>query len=94
MFENNQGCEALATNPMSTAKTKHIDIRHHFVRDLVKSKTLGIVWISTTKMIVDIRTKCSLPTAVHKKHTNIMLGGTYARPKQEQSDGGALIYNI
>ena len=36
MFEDNQGCEALATNTMATAKTKHIDIRHNFVRDLVE----------------------------------------------------------
>jgi hypothetical protein len=34
MFEDNQGCEALATNTMTTTKIKHI--RHHFVRYLVK----------------------------------------------------------
>ena len=38
MFEDNQECEALATNTMTTSKTKHIDTRHHFVRDLVKLK--------------------------------------------------------
>ncbi len=80
MFENNQGCEALATNTMTTAKTKHIDIRYHFVRDLVKSKIVDIVWIPTTKMIAYILTKCSLPTSAHKHHTDKMLGGKYGGP--------------
>ena len=31
MYEDNEGCEALATNDITSAKTKHIDIRHHFV---------------------------------------------------------------
>ena len=80
MFEDNEGCEALATNNITTAKTKHIDIRHHFVRDLVTDKTLEIVWLSSTKMVADILTKCSLPTSEHKKHTDRMLGGDYSRP--------------
>ena len=80
MFEDNEGCEALATNTITTAKTKHIDIRHHFARDLVKSKTLDIVWITTTEMIADILTKISLPTLAHKKHTDRMMGGTYSGP--------------
>jgi len=80
MLEDNEGCETLAINTVTNAKTKHIDIRHHFVRDLVKLKTLEIVWLSTTEMIADILTKTSLPTAEHKKHTDRMLGGTYSRP--------------
>ena len=40
IYEDSEGCETLATNDMKSAKTKHIDIRHYFVRDLVKSKTL------------------------------------------------------
>jgi hypothetical protein len=78
MFEDNEGCEALATNVITTAKTKHIDIRHYFVRDLVTDKTLEIVWLSTIEMIADILTKCSLSASEHKKHTDKMLGGDYA----------------
>ena len=80
MLEDNEGCEALAINTVTTAKTKHIDTRHHFVRDLVKLKILEIVWQSTTGMIADILTKSSLPTAEHKTHTDRMLGGTFSGP--------------
>ena len=94
MFEDNTGCEALATNTITTAKTKHIDIIHHFVRDLVKSKTLDIVWIPTTKMIADIVTKSSLPTSAHKKHTDKILGVHTQDQMHEQSDGGELIHIV
>jgi hypothetical protein len=80
MFEDNEACEALAINTVTTAKTKHIDIRHHVVRDLVKLNTLEIVWLSTTEMIADILTKCTLPTDEHPKHSNRMLSGTYSGP--------------
>jgi len=31
IFANNQGCIALANNPVSHSRAKHIDIRHHFI---------------------------------------------------------------
>jgi len=30
---DNQGCIALAHNPVSHLQAKHIDIRHHFIRE-------------------------------------------------------------
>ncbi len=78
MFEDNAGADSLATNKMTTFKSKHIDIRHHFVRDLVAAKVLSIVWIESAEMIADILTKSTIPAAVHKKHTDRMLTGTYS----------------
>ena len=37
MFKDNKGCISLATNAMTTGKTKHIDIHLHFLRDLVQN---------------------------------------------------------
>ena len=81
MFEDNKSCISLATNnPMTTAKTKHIDIRYHFVRDLATTKQINIQWTDTTDMIADILTKFSLPTSLHLKHASRMLTGTYSGP--------------
>ena len=80
MCQDDEGCEALAANDITSAKTKHIDIRHHFVRDLVKSMAVKIVLISTSEMLADILTKDTLPTGEHKKHTNRMLSSTYRGP--------------
>ena len=49
----------MATNYMTTKRTKHIDIRYHFVRELVEAKQIDIMYISTADimMIADLLTK-------------------------------------
>ena len=42
---------------MQHSRTKHIDIRHHFIRELVENKVLVLEYIETHKQIVDIFTK-------------------------------------
>ena len=73
MMEDNKGCVALASNAMTTNKTKHINIRFHFVRDLVKDGTITLTWCPTENMMADILTKFSLPAARHQKLAQMML---------------------
>ena len=42
LFEDNQGAIAIAENPISGGWTKHIDVRYHFIRELVERKVLNI----------------------------------------------------
>ena len=53
MFEDNKGCISLATNAMTTGKTKHIDIRLHFLRDLVMNGSIEVIWCPTNDMLVE-----------------------------------------
>ena len=55
-------------------RTKHIDIRYHFIREYVESKRVNIVYISTNNMIADILTKLLGPTKF--EHFRIGLGLT------------------
>ena len=80
MLEDNSGCMALATNPMTTGKTKHIDIRYHFILEVVKIKEVTLEYCPTIDMLADVLTKFSLPTTLHLKHVSRMLSGTYHRP--------------
>ena len=57
IFEDNQGCIALAKNPAYHAKTKHIDIQHHFIREKVEDKEIDLVYCKTEDMIADMLTK-------------------------------------
>ena len=76
MMEDNKGCVALASNAMTTNKTKHINIRFHFVRDLVKDGTVALTWCPTEDMMADILTKFSLSARRHKKLAFMMLNIT------------------
>jgi len=44
-------------NPVQHSRTKHIDIRHHFLRDLVESQVVALSFIPTNNQLVDILTK-------------------------------------
>ena len=57
VFEDNQGCIALAKNPVAHDRTKHIDIRYHFIRDLIESGDIDVKYKMTEEMLADILTK-------------------------------------
>ena len=47
----------LSKNPIQHSRTKHIEIRHHFLRDHVQKGDVVIKFISTEKQLADIFTK-------------------------------------
>lgn len=53
MYGDNQGALALVRNPHLHERSKHIDICHHFIRDLAEKKMLVIDYIPTSEMIAD-----------------------------------------
>ena len=62
MFVDNKSAIALTKNTMFHSRTKHIDIRHHFIRDHVEKKDVLIFFTPTAYQIADVLTK-SLPKA-------------------------------
>ena len=44
-FEDNQGGIALAENPLSSARKKHIVVRFYFVRELLRAKKIDILLV-------------------------------------------------
>jgi hypothetical protein len=47
----------ISKNPVQHARTKHIEIRHHFLRDNVEKKLVEMKYIGTSNQIADIFTK-------------------------------------
>jgi hypothetical protein len=50
-------CIAMSNNPITHKRTKHIDVRYHFVREKVESKEVELVYIPTQHQLADILTK-------------------------------------
>ena len=63
IFEDNQGCISVSNNNRTDSRTKHIDVKYHFVRDMIQCKQIALQYIPTDKMLADCLTK---PTSVAK----------------------------
>jgi transposase InsO family protein len=57
VYEDNQGAIALAKNPEFHKRTKHIDIRYHFVREKVEDGQVMLEYCPTQEMLADLMTK-------------------------------------
>ncbi|GJY71411.1 hypothetical protein Tco_0475114 [Tanacetum coccineum] len=54
---DNKGAIDLSKNPVQHSRTKHIEIRHHFLRDNVQKGNISIEKVASEDNIVDIFTK-------------------------------------
>ena len=54
---DNQGAIALSKNPVNRQRSKHIDIKYHFVREMYVKGMIDIVYCPTQDMVADILTK-------------------------------------
>ena len=72
VFEDNQGAIALAENPVSSARSKHIDVRFHLFRELLRAKKIGIQFVASEEHHVDILMK-SLAATPFKSHRKFLL---------------------
>jgi hypothetical protein len=72
LHADNQGAIALAKDDRFHARTKHIDIRYHFIRELIEQKKVEIIYIPSADNISDIFTK-ALPSPQFK-HLASQLG--------------------
>ncbi|GJV49156.1 hypothetical protein Tco_1439368 [Tanacetum coccineum] len=57
IFIDNEITICIVKNPVFHSKTKHIEIRHHFIRDSNKKKLIQMIKIHTDQNVADLLTK-------------------------------------
>ena len=57
IFCDNTSAIAITQNPVLHSRTKHIDVRFHFIRDHIEKKNVRIEYVCTEKQLADIFTK-------------------------------------
>ena len=57
VLEDSQGAKVLVENPLSSASSKHIDVRFHFIRDLFRTRKISVECVVSAKQHADILTK-------------------------------------
>ena len=57
VYVDNQGAIGLAKNPIAHNRSKHIDIKFHFLRDVVNKKKVTLKYVKSNDNVADIFTK-------------------------------------
>jgi hypothetical protein len=74
---DNQSAIKSMENDMSKARSKHIDIRYHYIREQVRSERIKVGYCETGKMLADIFTK-PLPSVTFERLKPLL--GVVPRP--------------
>ena len=54
---DSQSAIQLAKNPVFHAKTKHVDVKYHFIREVLEDKLLQLAKVHTSENPADLLTK-------------------------------------
>ena len=57
IYGDNLGAQKLAKNNIFHSRTKHIDVRHHFLREKVSDEVILLKYLKTEEMPADALTK-------------------------------------
>nr|GFB84578.1 hypothetical protein [Tanacetum cinerariifolium] len=57
MYCDNQSAIALCCNSVQHSRSKHIDIRHHFIKEQVERRIVELYFVETKYQLADIFTK-------------------------------------
>ena len=70
--EDNEGAIQIAKHPISNSNSKHIDVRHHFLRELVERKEIKIIHVASQYQNADLLTK-ALPEGEFEFHRGMVM---------------------
>lgn len=66
LFEDNQGTIRLAKNPVNRQRSKHVDIKYHFIRSNVLQGKIVLVYCPTENMAADVFTKSATRAKIER----------------------------
>ena len=68
LFGDNQSAIGIATNLQYHKRSKHFNIKNHYLRQQIRAEQINLSYCPTDNMTADVLTK-ALPRAKHQKHT-------------------------
>jgi hypothetical protein len=54
IYCDNSSVISISKNPLQHSRTNHIDIRHHFIKNLVESKIVSLEHVNTEHPLADL----------------------------------------
>ena len=57
IYCDNQSCIKLSKNPVFHEKSKHIEIKYQYIRDMVEKGAMKLQYVVTDEQVADVLTK-------------------------------------
>ena len=73
LWEDNASCILMSENPTNRERSRHVDVRVHFLRDMVRDGAVKLIKCAGTQNVADALTK-SLPKPAFHKHREFLHG--------------------
>ena len=70
--KDNKGAIKMTTNRFSSRRTRHVDVKHHIVRDAVESGIVRIHYVKSGEQHADVLTK-ALDIKTFERHARFLL---------------------
>ena len=88
LYVDNKGAKDLMNNWSIGGRTRHVDVRYHFLRELKEQNIIRINWVSTHANCADMFTK-NLQGPIFNKHAQVFCGkDNYGNCESKVSQGG------
>ena len=86
MWCDNQGAIALAYNPVYHAKTMHVELDIHLIRDKVASKEITVCFVPSEDRTTDVLTKALTFTQFHYLRSKLNVQPIHSNSKRDASE--------
>ena len=73
LLEDNQSAIHMCNNTVSHRRTKHIKLRHHYIRELISRRVLTVQYHPSDYNPADLLTK-SLGHILFRRHRDVLFG--------------------
>ena len=74
IFNDNQAAIAMSKQQFCSSSTRHMKIKYHYIRQLVKSGDVEVKYIPTTTMVADMMTK-PLDRILFERYRKMLMDG-------------------
>ena len=71
-YKDNEGANAMAENPQGSHRSKHIDVRFHFLRGLVRLGQVAVHSVASANQHADFLTK-PLGRETFQRHRDFLM---------------------
>ena len=87
---DNHSCMAIAKNPIFHARTKHIEIHYHYMRELINNETVELEYCPTSENAANIFTKAIGAEQLQHHLRQLGVGKIPSQLNGLTTDGGVL----